>query len=94
MKLLNKMRHFFPFKFNEALDHVLYHLNFGVDSQLPILVHCSVFSPIRRKLQRQAHKLVRRRMINETKNKHKDICYTLILTSLKSHFQLPYNQNK
>lgn len=31
-------------------------------------------------------------MINETKNKHKDICYTLTLISLKSHFQFPYNQ--
>jgi hypothetical protein len=66
-----------------------------MDSQLPILVHRSVLSPIRRKLQRQTHKLLRRRrMINETKNKHKDICYTLTLISLKSHFQFPYNNKK
>jgi len=65
-----------------------------MDSQLPILVHSNVLSPIRRNLQRQAHKLLRRRMINERKNKHKDICYTLTLISLKSHFQLPYNQNE
>lgn len=31
-------------------------------------------------------------MINETKNKHKDICYTLTLISLKSHFQFPCNK--
>jgi len=64
-----------------------------MDSQLPTLVHHSVLSPIRRKLQRQTHKLLRRRrMINETKNKHKDICYTLTLISLKSHFQFPCNK--
>ncbi len=33
-------------------------------------------------------------MINEKKKKLKDICYTLTLISLKSHFQFPYNQNK